>query len=261
MRRIALFVLFVVLLPLLLAGCGDQRESEPTPAVPLPSSDFPADVADPVGMCVDSTTLPGNWKSDGDGLLDNQTLTEMAPEPARKAEDLRAWGRVTGAYRLWVFVTATQPLTKEQSRSLPPATVEAIEAQSRRELLAAPYVSVECVVATFEQSSGAQLAYEADVAATGAAFSPQDKPDVMAVPDPIVADASTLVVVQRPSYVHSAVVLRLRNVVASVTLTKPCGLPEAVACDEAGRSLRAGTEHLATAQRDTIERAFSNGTP
>jgi hypothetical protein len=158
-----------VLLLTIACGSGSTETVQPA-ATPMgvaspPATPVGAGPVNPLSLCIDDTALPGTsdmpgmFVIDGEGEISNAYLAENMPNRAVAEQELAAWGRLTGAFRQWAFVTETQLPTKQQERSMPTSTLEAIATQESIERLSVSIYAVICQTEMYLSAEGAQAAF------------------------------------------------------------------------------------------------------
>jgi len=182
--------------------------------------DFVVEGVDPTVLCPDATVLTADFILSNQGLVDNTFAAQGVPDPQRREQEYQEWGRVTGYFAQWRFVSPSA-LTAEELSRLSEEEAAAARERARQEALANPFLSATCSVALFETAEGAAQAFAVETAeARDPRADPASgfAPGVDERPGPDVGSESIDIVYRYPTFDVFLISIRTRNVIGSLSV-------------------------------------------
>jgi hypothetical protein len=174
---------------------------------------------DPSVLCPDATVLSSGMTLSAAGVADDALAAQRAPDPQRRLADYEDWGRVTGYFAQWTYVSPSA-LTQEELAELSEEEAAAARERARQEALANPFLAANCSVELYEAAEGAGHAFAAQ--ATELRNPPADPagftPEVSERPAPGIGGQSIDLVYGYPTFSVFVVNFRAHNIIGSVTV-------------------------------------------
>jgi hypothetical protein len=181
--------------------------------------DYQVAGVDPSVLCPDATVLSSGMVLSAAGIADDVLSAQRAPDPQRRLADYEDWGRVTGYFAQWTYVSPSA-LTQEELAELSEEEAAAARERARQEALANPFLAANCSVELFEAAEGARQAFAAQ--ATELRNPPADTagftPEVSERPAPGIGGQSIDLVYGYPTFSVFVVNFRAHNIIGSVTV-------------------------------------------
>ncbi len=181
--------------------------------------DYQVEGVDPSLFCPDATVLSSGLMLSASGIADDVLAAQGAPDPQRRLADYEDWGRVTGYFAQWSYVSPSA-LTQEELAELSEEEAAAARERARQEALANPFLAANCAVELYETAQGARQAFAAQ--AGEARNPPADtggfSPSVSERPDPGIGSESTDLVYGYPTFSVFFVNFRARNIIGSISV-------------------------------------------
>lgn len=181
---------------------------------------FVVEGADLSVLCPNPTALAGGFTLSGQGVADNEVAAQRVADPQRRLAEYESWGRVTGYFSQWTYVSPSA-LTEEELSRMTEEEAAAARERARQEALANPFLAATCSVELYENTDGAHQAFSVQAAEarnpSGDAAS-GDAPGVSEHPDPKVGDESIKIVYRYPTFSMFVITFRARNVIGSVSV-------------------------------------------
>lgn len=181
--------------------------------------DYQVEGVDPSVLCPDATVLSSGMMLSAAGIADDVLAAQRAPDPQRRLADYEDWGRVTGYFAQWSYVSPSA-LTQEELAELSEEEAAAARERARQEALANPFLSANCSVELYETAQGARQAFAAQAgeARNPAADTGGFRPAVSERSDPGIGSESIDLVYGYPTFSVFVVHFRARNTIGSVTV-------------------------------------------
>lgn len=209
---------------MLAVACAGGSGSEGTGGTPGlgvdEGPDFVVEGVDTTVLCPDATVLTSGFVLTNQGLVDNAYASQAVSDPQRREQEYEEWGRVTGYFTQWRFVSPSA-LTAEELSRLSEEEAAAAREKARQEALANPYLSATCSVELFETAEGAAQAYAVQ---TAEARNPRADPatgftpEMDELPGPDVGSESIDFVYRYPTFNVFLTSIRTRNIIGSLSV-------------------------------------------